>query len=34
MEMKMEISESVFKPAFEVDGIAKVDIKDLGRVLQ
>jgi phosphate transport system ATP-binding protein len=29
MEMKMEISESVFKPAVEVNGIAKVNIKDL-----
>jgi phosphate transport system ATP-binding protein len=29
MEMKMEISESVFKPVVEGDGVAKVNIKDL-----
>jgi phosphate transport system ATP-binding protein len=29
MEMKMEISESVFKPAVESIGVAKVNIKDL-----
>ena len=29
MEMKMEISESVFKPIVEGDGVAKVDVKNL-----
>jgi phosphate transport system ATP-binding protein len=29
MEMKMEISESVFKPIIEGNGIAKVEVKDL-----
>ena len=29
MEMKMEISESVYKPTVEGDGLAKVDVKNL-----
>jgi phosphate transport system ATP-binding protein len=29
MDMKMEISESVFKPAVEGDGLTKVNVKDL-----
>ena len=29
MDMKMGISESVFKPSVDGDGIAKVDVKDL-----